>query len=949
MQNENNIPSPDDANNADANSAPPAIDAGSNSPERAPDDAPNPAPNTSSTDPVVEPEVGKDEVGKTETQGQSPTSTDLPEIHTLRGMLVCSTPGCQCHLDDGYVHCPAHKGTIPRLYLFLEDGKICFGKCHEGCTPDEVGKAMARVIAGKAHQAQKTAPDGPQIEPASQSSNSSEDNLVSLPDFTPTPEQMQKLPPGMSYDCFNNPDYISTGRVAALLALTKRPDAAEWYGPNPFGEDKGATDDGFILFAAGNAHDRKVKKSYSCEEMRVLAKKVESEGGPNALALTSSPKPKAPHFDWDSATKYRYYDRNLILLLEVGRIDGPNGKQIRQRKPNEKVRFDGQHPELGCEDYTYNTQGVPRVLYNLPLVLKADTVFFCEGEKAVDALNRWIQSQRKLGECVATTTLGGAGQSHHTDFDRDLMRKKVIILPDNDAPGAQYASDLYVPCSLASESVEIYELPGLPERGDVVDYLEAHAKSGERPTELLELIGATEWIPPTPPTTEATTTETIAPEAEGSEESLPEAASESFAEQVPSPDPADSPLATVRPPISEGKVEAPLTSPPNASVTSAVPKASVVPLEEAPAPSKRELRGDFHFHRLNDVMGWEEPGWLIEQFLTLGGTSMVTAKHASFKSFLCMDMALCVATGRAFHGIEVQKGSVVYIAAEGASGLKSRALAWSVHHKTPLPDNFYILNVPFELTNPEILDSFIREVSELEPSLILLDTLARCAVGLEENSSKDMGQFSGAVIRLAQTTGAHVLTIHHSAKKGDYRGSSSLPAAVDTHLSLERSKDTVTLTVEKQREAKESTPMKFKTLDILIGQDEDQRESIVFELQDTLPEDLSFSVSRLSTVEKSVLQELSAAFAPEGASTNQLGKACQDVGIEERTYRRTRNKLIELGAITVKTKEGKQVSNSEFAGFKSQESKTCLYSVNYDCEWCEFLLQGEESDDSTED
>ena len=97
-------------------------------------------------------------------------------------------------------------------------------------------------------------------------------------------------------------------------------------------------------------------------------------------------------------------------------------------------------------------------------------------------------------------------------------------------------------------------------------------------------------------------------------------------------------------------------------------EASAESLEEDPAPKKRELRGNFHFHRLNDVIGWEEPGWLIEQLLTVGGTSMVTAKHASFKTFLCMDMALCVATGNYFHGIEVRKGNVVYIAAEGASG-----------------------------------------------------------------------------------------------------------------------------------------------------------------------------------------------------------------------------------------------------------------------------------------
>ena len=274
------------------------------------------------------------------------------------------------------------------------------------------------------------------------------------------------------------------------------------------------------------------------------------------------------------ATIYRYYDEDKLLLLQIGRIDEPEGKGKRflQRRPRRKVWYDGTHPQLEDQEFFYEVRDVRRVLYHLFALLRSETkrVFFCEGEKAADALNRWFSSQRKLGEYVATTTLGGAGKAHLTDFGDALKDKEVIIFPDNDVHGRKHGNDLRDLCSPTAKSVQLCELPDLPQKGDVADYLEAHAKSGERPTELLQLIGGTDWIPPTHPTTEAKatetpTTETVVPEGEGL---LPEAANECLDEESGlSPDitaSPDSSLATVRPSILEEEIEAPLNSLPPA-------------------------------------------------------------------------------------------------------------------------------------------------------------------------------------------------------------------------------------------------------------------------------------------------------------------------------------------------------------------------------------------------
>ena len=146
---------------------------------------------------------------------------------------------------------------------------------------------------------------------------------------------------------------------------------------------------------------------------------------------------------------YTYRAEDGTPLFEVCRLPG---KRFAQRRP-------------GAD--TWGIQGIRRVLYRLPEVLAADPseiVFVCEGEKDTDRLSR-------LG-LTATTNPGGAGKWRPAYADA-LRGRKVVILPDNDPPGRDHA--LKVASSLAgiAATVKIVELPGLPEKGDVSDWLDA--------------------------------------------------------------------------------------------------------------------------------------------------------------------------------------------------------------------------------------------------------------------------------------------------------------------------------------------------------------------------------------------------------------------------------------------------------------------------------------------
>ena len=118
----------------------------------------------------------------------------------------------------------------------------------------------------------------------------------------------------------------------------------------------------------------------------------------------------------------------------------------------------------------------PRPPYRLPELADADRVFVCEGEKAADAA-------RSIG-LTATTSAHGSQSAAQTDWG-PLAGKVVVILPDHDAPGRQYAATVTdILLQLAPPAVvQVVDLPDLPDKGDLVEWIQAQGDTVE-PAEL---------------------------------------------------------------------------------------------------------------------------------------------------------------------------------------------------------------------------------------------------------------------------------------------------------------------------------------------------------------------------------------------------------------------------------------------------------------------------------
>jgi DNA primase len=129
------------------------------------------------------------------------------------------------------------------------------------------------------------------------------------------------------------------------------------------------------------------------------------------------------------------------------------------------------------------------LLYNAHLVQFATTVILVEGEKDADAItslhlkDKWIWGSDIIG------TTSGSATSWKDGHAVALRGKRVLILPDNDSPGQEYASQVLTSCISHGINWQLYGLPyGV---SDVSDYLQAHSAD-----ELVSYIGSAWFAKP---------------------------------------------------------------------------------------------------------------------------------------------------------------------------------------------------------------------------------------------------------------------------------------------------------------------------------------------------------------------------------------------------------------------------------------------------------------------
>lgn len=204
------------------------------------------------------------------------------------------------------------------------------------------------------------------------------------------------------------------------------------------------------------------------------------------------------------------------------------------------------------------------------------------------------------------------------------------------------------------------------------------------------------------------------------------------------------------------------------------------------------------------VAALTDPGWLLEPYLPSGAFVTVYGRPGSYKTFLVLDWAASVASGTWWlRRHAVAQGPVLYVMAEGVGGLRRRVAAWEAEHNVHLagrPIAWYPRAV--NLLDAEWAEGLAQVADEMGAVLVVIDTLARSMPGGDENAARDMTRLVEAADLTRTRSGAAVVLVHHTPLDGSrLRGHTSLEGAVDTNIGVETDGATITVTVDKQKDA----------------------------------------------------------------------------------------------------------------------------------------------------
>lgn len=185
-----------------------------------------------------------------------------------------------------------------------------------------------------------------------------------------------------------------------------------------------------------------------------------------------------------------------------------------------------------------------------------------------------------------------------------------------------------------------------------------------------------------------------------------------------------------------------------------------------------------------------DPEWVVKNFVTKGGLTIVYGPPASGKSLLMLDLAQRVQMGEAFLDNGVVQGNVLYIMAEGQFGLKGRLEAWQLQNLSPElpPVAYHIEGVSFwsppGSSINDAAESIVMAAEALEIDVVFVDTMAATFGGGNENQAQDMNMYLRPLRELRQMGVSVVVSHHVNRSEGRIRGSTVLAGEADTLVEM---------------------------------------------------------------------------------------------------------------------------------------------------------------------
>ena len=451
----------------------------------------------------------------------------------------------------------------------------------------------------------------------------------------------------------------------------------------------------------------------------------------------------------------RHYDRdeidNFYNLKVVREYHDPDGSvhglvAIFKTNPNEKKDIRQMRPHDGS--YIYKGPSAPHPLYRGASIEAASAVLVVEGESCVE---RGIEGYADPSVAFVTS-MGGAGKAALSDWS-PLAGKRVWLWPDNDAPDPNMGISVGVAHMESVRDILLKLTPPatvywiepknlqLPEKGDLVDYLDGYCnESWNDHTALDRVMAGATLVVDVPTLNEAP----VADEA-------------------------------VSQPMVEDEVIADIPTPVIATVA-----------------KTNDWEIDFYqFDKKYPKL--REP--LIHGLLREGETANIVAASKSGKSWLVLDLALSVITGGDWLGFRCEKGKVLIVDNELhgetiSDRVKKVATekGMTIHDYAP---DLVIRNLRGDLKDIHHLGAMFDTITPKKYKLIVIDAMYRALPsGVSELDAGAMAHIYNLVDGHASRLGCCFALILHSTKGNQSdkstidvgSGTGVMGRATDAHL-----------------------------------------------------------------------------------------------------------------------------------------------------------------------
>ena len=218
--------------------------------------------------------------------------------------------------------------------------------------------------------------------------------------------------------------------------------------------------------------------------------------------------------------------------------------------------------------------------------------------------------------------------------------------------------------------------------------------------------------------------------------------------------------------------------------------------------------------------------WAVKHVIPGDSLGVLFGASGTFKSFLALDFALHSLHGMQWMGKKTKRGPVLFIAAEGGSGIWRRVKAWHLARGLQWEGiEFYVLPMAVMLNKGAAAVVEAAQALGIDPATVIVDTMSQTFDGEENSANEVAGYFRELGSRFRALWRCVVLVVHHSGHSATERprGSSAIVANVDFMLGVFRDEKELiaTLTCEKQKDGERFEPAEFQLKPVTVGKDED--------------------------------------------------------------------------------------------------------------------------------